>query len=686
MHDKIRVVSTSNESSLCWDKRRIFESLKQETNLADSTIQDITDLVEDKIIKSGLRDVTSTYIREMVDTEMIRRGYKKALEMHSLLGLPVYDMNALFFDKNRDNANQTHNPESINLDIAENVLKQYALRTVFSEEVANAHLVGDIHIHDLGFICRPYCGGHSLEYIKKYGLRFPAMTSASNPAKHADVLVGHMVKMAMILQSNYAGAVGWEAVNVFFAPFFKGKDFKYIRQIAQMVIFEFNQLAGARGGQVVFSDFNLYYGIPKRFQDTPAIGPGGDYMYNESGEKLTYSDFEEESNLFLRALLEVYAEGDADGKPFFFPKPLIHINEEAFASEGWEDIFEYMCTITSENGTLYFIFDRDAASVSQCCRLKLKISDEDMKLAKTPEKMRFTALQNVTVNLPRLAYKSGGDMKKLNKLLKEQVELVGEAHLQKRKFIKKLLSLEEASPLKFFLIDHDGEPYLRMNKLTYLCGIIGLNECVEYMCGEQLHESKKAFEMGLDIIGRMAGICLMESDKRGIKIALEETPAESTNERLVKLDKKYFPNEAVKVIKGKTQKYYTNSCHFAEGADIDIVTRIAEQSKFHPFVEAGSIIHVWLGEYKPPAKGIANLITKVYDKTQCTQVCFSPEFTVCENCHRTSRGLHKKCKHCESENVYGITRIVGYYSRVDHWNDGKIEELKDRRRETVKGA
>src|SRR5674536_205373 len=84
-----------------------------------------------------------------------------------------------------------------------------------------------------------------------------------------------MVKMASTLQSYYAGAIGWEAVNVFFAPFLVGMPYERILQLAQMLIFEFNQLAGARGSQVVFTDFNLYWNVPRHLKEAPAIGPGG---------------------------------------------------------------------------------------------------------------------------------------------------------------------------------------------------------------------------------------------------------------------------------------------------------------------------------------------------------------------------------------------------------------------------
>lgn len=39
-----------------------------------------------------------------------------------------------------------------------------------------------------------------------------------------------------------------------------------------------------------------------------------------------------------------------------------------------------------------------------------------------------------------------------------------------------------------------------------------------------------------------------------------------------------------------------------------------------------------------------------------------------------------KCSHCGSENVYGVSRVVGYYSKIENWNTGKKAELKDRKK------
>ncbi|MEE9118252.1 MAG: anaerobic ribonucleoside-triphosphate reductase [Calditrichia bacterium] len=36
------------------------------------------------------------------------------------------------------------------------------------------------------------------------------------------------------------------------------------------------------------------------------------------------------------------------------------------------------------------------------------------------------------------------------------------------------------------------------------------------------------------------------------------------------------------------------------------------------------------------------------------------------------------CKLCGSANVEHITRVTGFFSKVEGWNSGKIGELKDR--------
>lgn len=678
------LVSTNSRQEIDpWDKSKISQSLVKEAGIPMELAKDIAEAVEARIDRTDLMTVTTAIIREMVDLELLERGMTYAHKRHSHLGIPIWDLEQIINNANKENSNTTHNPESVNLTIAETILKEFALRRVFSEDVAEAHYVGDIHLHDLGFVVRPYCGGHSLEYIKKYGLNLPNVTSVSKPARHAEVLIGHLVKMASSLQAHYAGAVGWEAINIFFAPYLTGRSDAEVYQLAQMLIFEFNQLAGARGSQVVFTDFNLYFNVPKHFADTPAIGPGGQY----TGK--TYKDYEPEAQRFLEAMFRVYLKGDAHGKTFVFPKPLLHISEDFFKAPGHEEFLKLACQVASKQGITYFVFDRgDEVTVSQCCRLKLKLNEDQLSQTSTPEHMRFSALQNVTINLPRVAYKAQGNDSALFLEINRLLELVARAHIQKREFIQSLVDLGASGPLGMLTQDTDGEPYLKMSELTYLAGIMGLNELVQFHTGKQLHESEDALRFGLKVVAALNLKCKELSSRHGINLVLEESPAESAGYRLAKLDMKYWPAQATSVIKGNFTSgdyYYTNSIHIAADADVDYIERIEKQSRFHPLIEAGAIVHVWLGEHEPDPGAIMSFVKKAFRQTQCAQLAFSPEFTICEDCCQTSRGLKAQCPLCGSLKVYGVTRIVGYFSKIQTWNKSKVGELYDRVRTKLEG-
>jgi len=669
-------VRTSDEDMTGWDREKIVQALVRETYVDTDTAYEIAIDVEELIKSSKISVITAPLIRELVDAKLIERGLEKARRMHTRLGVPLFDVDQMILRPNKENANVPHGPEATNLTLAESIKKEYALLTVFSQEIGDAHMKGDIHLHDLGFIDRPYCSGQSLEYIKKFGLSLPNSLAMAKPAKHAEVLLAHMVKFAAALQSNFAGAIGWDAVNIFFAPYLEELDDRQIKQLAQMLIFEFSQQAVARGGQAIFSDINLYWEIPKHFENVPAIGPGGVY----TGK--TYSDYIELSQKFVWMLFDVYKEGDGSGRPFFFPKPLVHITEKFFQTPGHMEFLHHICDISAEKGNTYFVFDRgETAKISECCRLSFKLEQSDLDDAKEPWKMRYSALQNVTINLPRIAYEAQSNDTKLFEILSERLELAAQAHKQKKEFLQKLLAHGKTGPLALLTMDSDGAPYLRMHRVTFLMGMVGLNEMVKTHLGEELHESSEAMKFGLKVIAHMNLVGERLAEKYGIRFVLEQTPAESTAYRFAKLDLKHFPEQAKQMIQGSLEDgevYYTNSTLFNVGAQMNPIERVKFEGLYHPLIEAGSLTHVWLGESKPSKESLANFVIKTFKYTQNDQIAFSPEFTTCLSCGKTGRGLNERCSYCGSDEVEGITRITGYFTKISSWNKGKLGELRDR--------
>jgi len=671
-------VRSSDEDIISWNRGMIVKALTRETYIDKDTAEKIAKEVEEQVSYSKINVLTAPLIRELVNAKLIEHGLESVRVMHTRLGMPLFDVNQLILHTNKENANVPHGPEATNLTLAEKIKKEYALLSVFSTDVADAHMRGDIHLHDLGFCDRPYCSGQSLEYVKKFGLHLPNSASAAKPAKHAEVLLAHMVKFSAALQGHFAGAIGWDAVNLFFAPYLVDKSDDEVKQLAQMLIYEFSQQAVARGGQAIFSDINLYWEVPKHFKNVDAIGPEGKF----TGKK--YSEYEKDAQRFVWALYEVYKEGDASGRPFFFPKPLLHITEEFFRTDGHMDFLHHVCEVVSEKGTPYFVFDRgDTAKISQCCRLSFKLEERDIDDAKYPWKMRYSALQNTTINLPRLAYLAYGDDTKLFTLLTERMELCAKAHIEKRVFIEKLLALGDKGPLAILTMKRDSEPYLKLDRASFLIGLVGLNELVQYHLGEEIHESNAAIKFGLKVISHMKLVSERLSEKHHMKFVLEQTPAESTAYRFAKLDMQHYPAPTRMVIKGDKKGdeiYYTNSTLFNVEATVNPIDRVKNEGLFHPLITAGSITHIWLGESYPNKESLANFVVKIFRNTTNDQVAFSPEFTTCGDCGKTGRGLRESCEYCGSEDVDGITRITGYFTKVSSWNKGKIGELRDRYR------
>ncbi len=671
-------VRSSQDDMTGWNRQRIVDALLRETFIDRDTAEKISKDIEVTIQAGKVKTITGPLIREMVNAKLLEMGLEEARRMHTRLGVPLYDVDQLLVQHNKENANVPHGPEATNLTLAEGIKKEYALLHVFTPDVADAHLSGDLHLHDLGFIDRPYCSGQSLEYIKKFGLNLPHALSMAKPAKHAEVLLAHMVKFAASLQSHFAGAIGWDAINLFYAPYLEELDDNGVKQLAQMMIYEFSQQAVARGGQAIFSDVNIYWEVPKHFVDVPAIGPGGVY----TGK--SYGEYEKQAQRFAWALFEVYKEGDAAGRPFFFPKPLVHITEKFFKTDGHMDFLHHICEVASVKGNTYFVFDRgDTAKISECCRLSFKLEASDLEDAKQPWKMRYSALQNITINLPRLAFKAKGDDTKLFGLLTENLQLAAKAHGQKKKFIERLMSLGKGGPLSLLAMDLDGEPYLKLHKCSYLIGMVGLNELIRVHLGQELHDSDESIKFGLKVIAHMNIVCNKLAESLGMKFVLEQTPAESTAFRFAKLDLAHFTTEAEKVVQGNREKgevYYSNSTLFNVGATMSPIARVEKEGLFHPLIEAGSITHIWLGEAQPDKEALASFVINVFKYTQNDQIAFSPEFTACLACGKTSRGLSETCPYCESKNVDGITRITGYFTKISSWNKGKLGELHDRYR------
>jgi anaerobic ribonucleoside-triphosphate reductase len=724
------VESSTNNVNLPWDRKRIVKQILNKTDLSVELAINIAKSVENRIISSDMTIINTPLIRELVNNELMERGFSHQLRDLSLYRISKDYLENLMFTQSAVN----NNPEAVNMGIAELVLRQWALDTIFSPEVKRAHDTGAVHLHDLGFPTRAYCSSHSIEYVKKYGLKgLINLNTESSPARSASVLTGHLNTFLASMQANYAGALDLTHINILYAPLLVGMDAAALKQIAQELIFKGSQNAFSQGGQSLPLNFNIHTGVPDYLKTCPAIGPGGHYqlrlkdgtlaeleevlrdeigvsgykmmdlyyddpaegkrlvlrenrdeaegmLYDpsvianleERGEQMvTYKDYTKEAQNFCRALLQVFGEGDANGRIFEFPKCDFHVSNETFEDPSQFAIYQEACERVSKNGSTYFTFDRDEVTFSACSSQRTTLSDN--LILHHPEYMRSCGLQNVTINIPQASYRAartGGDiMKNFYDEIDRTLELAVDAHLQKKTKAAEMISGPGHPLWQFGKLAHDGKPYVDLDRCTYILGLIGVNDAVKFLIGQELHESKHAQHLGLEIVAHMYTKAKKLTKKYNLKFTLEEAPAESAARRLAKSDRVYFREESKEIVKGSADaEYYTPSTHLAAEADVSLVDRIIEQSKYHSLIESGAITHCFIGEERPDSDSIAHLMTEVFYRTQSAQVCVSPEFTCCGNCNHPSQGRLENCPACGSTDLVGETHVAGYFSKVQSWN------------------
>lgn len=368
-------ILTKFGNTVPFDENKIVKSLLHETELAEK-FYGIPPISESqaKIVAAGaveklqamqLDVLTGSLIREVVSTQLLLLGLKHYWNLYSRVGMPVFDAHQIDTgaEGNGDNANLQENAETSHKRKADKISKEQYLR-MMPPELAERHLTGDLHIHDLEYFgTRPFCMDHDLRYFFYYGLMPDGLgvkASVAGPAKRAEVAVLHAVKALGSAQTNFAGGQGYYNFLTFIAPYLVDLPYKEIKQLMQMFVYEMTQMMVARGGQIVFSSVQLSPGVPALWKDKPVVAFGKVY------DNWTYGELETQVRLAFKALMEVMLEGDAGGKPFNFPKPEISIEpqflqeDETFnrwkdgGTPSYEELYLMAFDLASKYGTPYF--------------------------------------------------------------------------------------------------------------------------------------------------------------------------------------------------------------------------------------------------------------------------------------------------------------------------------------------
>ena len=562
----------------------------------------------------------------------------------------------------KENSTLTKSVSAMNSHIFSDIVSNYWLDEIYTSEIAEAHRNRTIHLHDLGHL-GAYCQGHSLPQLIREGIVSVNGKTASAPAKHLSTMINQMAAFIGIMSNEFAGAQAYNSVDTLLAPFVREDNLTYeeVKDSIQSFIFQLNQ--PTRWSQAPFSNISLDVNIPEDLAKQPAV-VGGKFL------DYTYAECQKEADMINKAILEVLIEGDGDGRILSYPVVTFSISKEFDWSE--TELNELLFTYTAKFGGPYFanyvnskLDPRDIRSL--CCRLSLDLQE----IRENGGGGYFGAADStgsigvVTLNLPQLAYKSKTEEEFFSEL-DRLIDLAALSLDLKRKKINELLT-KGLYPYTSRYLGH-------FNNHFSTIGINGMNEAIlnaDWLEGNIAKEENKqwAIKVVYHIRHRLPEL----QQKHNQLFNLEATPAESTAYRFAKHDKANYPNI---ITAGDTTPYYTNSTHLPVGYTEDIFTAMKHQSDIATLYNGGTVFHAFLAQEIPDWKTAMKLTKYIAYNTELSYFSLTPTFSICRN-HGYISGKHFECPTCgEKTEVY--SRITGYYRPLQNWNDGKVEEFKDR--------
>jgi ribonucleoside-triphosphate reductase len=594
--DSVLAARTRTRETVAWDRKRTIEALVRETGLDPDVAAAVVLEIEGQLERAGIQTLTAALLRELVDAKLVEHRLAAHRERHRRLGLPLYDCERIIRGVTQETMMQ--DPAGTDQALARAVKKEYALAQVFSADVAEAHLRGEIHLHQLGLIDRLHALDPSLAMVARHGIRLPGGLFAA-PPRHPHTLLAQMAKYNALLHGLFAEPLAWDAVNFYFAPFLSALEGSEFSQFAQMLIYEFAYRALAEDAPSFHTELGLHWSAPDYLREAEAIGPGG----TSTGK--TYAQYQRAAQRFALALLDVLRQGGANGAAFPGPAVVVHIDPRFFQTPDHETFLAAAGGVAALHRGVHFAFsdNNDAAHLQ----------------------LRGVASSQVSLNLPRAAFVSGTEAA-LFAELDRLFDVAVKAHEQKRRFLEELAGQPGGGPLGLLAIEDEYQkPFVDLEEARAWIAVDGLNECVQALSGNALHDHPDAATLAQRILEHLHGCCVRHNASPGVRLALTQNHDGGVSQRFATLDLDAFPLGAAPLVKTDpdTQAlYYTSGARVQFDAELSPFERVSLSGSLQQSLDVGAMTEVPLPLHDASEAALADFIRKVFQRTANRRLVF----------------------------------------------------------------
>ena len=663
------------------------------------TVEEIQDVVENKIMELGSRVIAKKYIVYRYKRELARKANSTDEQILSLIECNNEDVK-------QENSNKNPRINSVQRDyMAGEVSKDVAARLLLPQDIVQAHKDGLIHFHDMDYYAQhmhncdlvnledmlqngTVISGTMIEKPRSFSTACNIATQiiaqvASNQYGGQSISLTHLAPFVDISRKAIAKELREECElantkmsDEAFSAIVEKRVRKEVEKGVQTIQYQVVTLM-TTNGQAPFVTVYMYLGEARNEQEKKDLAIIIEEVLNERIKGVKNEQGVYITPAFPKLIYVLEPQNITEDSPYWY---LTELSAKCTAKRMVPDYI-------SEKKMLEYKVDKNGnGNVYTCmgCRSFLTpYVDEDGK----PKYYGRFNQGVVTINLVDVALSANGDMDRFWSIFEDRCELCHKALQCRHERLTGTLS--DAAPIlwQYGALTRlpKGTPidkYLHGGYSTISLGYAGLWECVFALNGKKLTEPEGE-KLGLEIMQKLNEYTAKWKKAENIDYSLYGTPLESTTYKFAKCLQKRFG-----IVKGVTDRnYITNSYHIHVTEKIDAFEKLRIEAKFQRLSPGGAISYVEVPNMQDNIPAVLSIMKYIYDnimyaelntKSDYCQVCgFDGEIEIVKD---ESGKLVWKCPKCGNtdESKLNVARRTCGYIGSQFWNQGRTQEIKER--------
>ena len=684
-------------------KEQIDEIIKyiEELNKKRILVEDIQDIIEEKLMSYGKYTLAKKYITYRYTRELVRKANTTDKSIKELIeGENEY--------WNSENSNKNAEVVTTQRDYLAGITStDITRRFLLPEDIVEAHDKGIIHFHDA-------------DYFAQNALHNCELINLDDMLQNGTVINGVMIEkphrfitaatiatqiILAVTSSSYGGAT---VSLTHLAPFVRLSYEKYLKKYqsrnlskkdcekfamqdtrkevedgVQTFNYQVNSMTNTNG-QAPFLSVCMYLGETDEYKEELA-------MIIEEFLKQRILGFKNEKGVYITPafpkLLYVLEEDNIheDSKYWYLTKLAAECTAKRMVPDYIsEKVMKELKKNELGNGECYpcmgcrsFLTPDRTMSLGNIAHAKNYVEGKGKYYGRFNQGV-------VTINLPDVALSADGDMDKFWKIFDERLELCHRALQIRHKRLSNATS--DVAPI---LWQHGALARLKKGESihellhhgysTISLGYAGLYECVKVMTGHSHTDNGEGKEFGLKVMQHLNDATAKWKAEEDIDYSVYGSPIESTTYKFAKCLKERFGT-----IKGITDRgYVTNSYHVPVFEEIDAFSKLKLESEFQRLSPGGAISYIETPNLQNNLDAVLEVIQFIYDNIMYAELNTKSDY--CQKCGYTGEiliddNLEWYCPNCgnRDHNTLNVARRTCGYIGTNFWNKGRTQEIKER--------